>query len=326
VNLRADDWHRLERAFLEGAAANFAPATDHGVTLFDSCVESALASHVDAVQRRQFKAIEARRRNALAAARAGHLHTAQALLDEADAILTSQSTDPRTRIPAQAFLSAVAAYVSYRRSAWDETYSHLRIALERNDELVAQHLSIFEMHRVQIGHNWMRVLARSEELATAVHVGTALIVYLRRQGAHDAWPTDVPWPAPRHHADWQTIPRALVEAMTVQLMSEVAVCLARLDPSRHATLVRPLAEIEPDDPATAADRFLRATVMRAGGNAGDFVEAAAELLAGPPAIGRLLWEALVYEVLRLDGHPRRDHWSSVVRASVTPWTFLPITG
>ncbi len=268
--------------------------------------------------------MDCRRRLALYAAREGRLHSANTLLDEVRRLIAAPATDPSARVFAEAFLHAVAAYVSYRRHNWEDTYQHLRLALERDDALIAQNLCILEMHRVQIGHNWMRVLARQMDDSVAAALGVALIEFVRSGGEAELWPEELCYGTKGRSVDWNAIPDELIYAMEEQLTCELAVCLARLEVECHAKLLSKLVD-NGSTPSSAAELFIHMKSALARGRRNAFMDAAPEFLEGGRSASTFLWEALVYELLRCDDHPNRDEWERVIHSLTVPWTFLPVT-
>jgi hypothetical protein len=320
--LRREDWARLERAFLHGASAKQTREPGDGHKVFESCLQTVEAG-LPVDQRFRLSVIESRRRHALSAAREGRLHAATALLDEAGSLIGSPATSAFTRAFAEAFLYAVAAYVSYRRQDWCTTYRQLGLALERDDELIAGKVYILEMHRVQIAHNWMRVVARHVGNLSAAWLGVALIEYLRSGGRPEDWPKDVSFASERAVADWAAIPPELVYAMEEQVTCELAVCLARLDPVSHVVPVSRLVH-RMMSPVTTAEQFIHLISARTSGQRDAFMQIAPAFLERARGANAFLWEACVFELLRCEDHPAPDDWKRVVSSLAGSWTFLAL--
>lgn len=323
MTLTGEDWSRLEQAFLQGTSVVETRPTGGGQKVFEAYLEAGVRAMFPMTQRLRLKVMDCRRRLALDAAREGRLQSASALLDEVRSLIAAPATAPTMRVFAEAFLNAVAAYLCYRRFDWGGTYEALRLALERDDALIAQGLPILEMHRVQIGHNWMRVLARQIGDSVAAALGIALIKYLRSGGRGELWPEQVSYGARRVPVAWEALPSELVHAMDEQLTCELAVCLARMEVESHAPLVSKLMD-GGSTPSTTSEYFICLIFARSAGQRSAFMNTAPEFLERGRGTSTFLWEALVYELLRVDDHPNPDEWRRILHSLPVPWTFLPL--
>lgn len=114
---------------------------------------------------------------------------------------------------------AGVAYLDFRRGFAQQAREHLDLAMDSDLELEQAGLPVIQMHRIQQGHNLVRMEFRLERREPAVELAAALLAYMEGQTGE----------LPYHHAwkprELRAVPRGLLEAMIHQIAGETAGCI-----------------------------------------------------------------------------------------------------
>lgn len=153
----------------------------------------------------------------LALARAGKLETARDRYREAGAELErlKEGRGP-ARLLAISSYEAGVAYLEFRRGSEEQARRRLDLAMDADLELEELGLPAMQMHRVQQGHNLVRIEVRNRRLEEGVRLSGQLLAYLERRA-----------PGLPYHRAWRprrllAVPRGLVRAMIHQIVGEAA--------------------------------------------------------------------------------------------------------
>lgn len=153
----------------------------------------------------------------LAAARQGHFD--QALVHYEQAREHLGPLENGTKLAGLLGLSTYQAGVAYLDFKLGRTeLAHLRLdrAMDADLELERAGLLVMQLHRIQQGHNLVRMSLRLGQRAAAIGLTGRLVAYLERR--IDGLP---------YHREWrsrslQAVPRALLQAMIHQIIGEMA--------------------------------------------------------------------------------------------------------
>lgn len=183
------------------------------------------------------------------------------------------------------------AYLEYRSGDRSEARRRLEEALDSSLLLESRYgLTLFELHRMQLGHNLARIDWRFGFLGEAFALTGAMVGYL--QGRR----RDLPF-----HRDWRTkrmlsCPVYMRQAMVVQIAGEaIAHLVARPEPAHWEIF---LDEARIDDESAFVDprlwRWLRARRARLEGDRWQYLETLEQILpAGPRGLGTIYYSILV---------------------------------
>lgn len=175
---------------------------------------------VPLAERLDLRAVFASSNEAVSAAHQGRLDTALHHCERATAQL--DALRQRTRL---AWLQGVsgfqpaAAYVDYRLGDWESAAGRLGCAMDASLELEEAGLPVMQMHRIQQGHNLLRMDLRRGQRADAVRLAGLLAAYLEQR--LDGLPFHRGW-RPR---SLRAVPRSLLRLMIHQVVSETCVAI-----------------------------------------------------------------------------------------------------
>lgn len=188
---------------------------------FDHLLSIAVAARLSRDEQLLGRAASGARSRALKAARNGQLDIARQALSESAQILQSGVLSAEARLFLKSFHEAVAAYLDFKRGEPDLARARVERALAADCVLISQYgYDILELHRIQLGHNLMRVEARFGEPQQATAIGAALLSYT--EGDNSSWP----FPRFGDGARPDHLPDELAEAMVIQISGELAILLA----------------------------------------------------------------------------------------------------
>jgi hypothetical protein len=135
----------------------------------------------------------------------------------------------------QSFQEAVQAYLDYKRGDFASAQSRIFRAMEIDGTLICEYgYDILELHRIQLGHNMMRVMVRCGDYRQAAQLCADLLAYL--EGEPDSWP----FPSFGRGAHPLSLPEHLCAAMFTQISGELALMLAHLGTTEVADVFEPM--------------------------------------------------------------------------------------
>lgn len=199
------------------------------------------------------------------------------------------------RIRLEGIIEAYEAYLEYRLSDRCQARGRLERALDSSLLLETRYgLTLFELHRMQLGHNLARVDWRLGFHEEAFALAGALVGYL--QGRRRTLPFHHDWDADR----MRSCPAYLRQVMVVQIAGEAIGHLVARPASACWEIFLAEAMIDDDESGSRffADprlwRWLRARKARLEGDRRRYLETLEEILpAGPRGLGTLYYSILV---------------------------------
>jgi hypothetical protein len=286
-------------AFCEGCEKAQQQTSSASSLSFDQQLEAAIAARIPLEEQLLMRVSSRARANALAAARKHHLQSARLALDQSDRILASPHLQPESRLLVHTFHAAVLAYYEYKAGRIDRARSQIFQALAIDETLITQYnYTILELHRVQLGHNLMRIHIRCNEFLTATQLCVLLLTYL--EGDRPSWPLS----AQTTGADPALIPKPLCAAMFAQITGELALLLAARPRQECQSLFRPFKAHAEFNATThcrhhqrAHEWFSTKWALLQGEDETYLEQAAALLRAGPGEIP-LLWQTAAADLYR----------------------------
>jgi tetratricopeptide (TPR) repeat protein len=229
----------------------------------------------------------------LLAAREGRCDEARQLLQTSRKLLKRMEEGPG-RTMAVAFMEGNAAYLDHRLGRPDKARAKVRRALDADLALELDFdLTMYEMHRVQLGHNLARVDLKLGRPLEALRLCGQILAYL--EGLRRELP---------YHHDWLpvrlvSIPRSLVRAMFVQVASEtIQYLVSRPSAESWSTF---LEQALPSNGAGGKSpysprlwRWLQARQARRDGDLDTYLSTLEEVLfEGPKELASLFYAMLV---------------------------------
>ncbi len=153
----------------------------------------------------------------LEAARLGRLDQARAWYEAARGQLDRLADGaPAARLLGTSTYCSGVAYLEFRRGADGPATECLEQALDADLALERMDLPVMQMHRIQVGHNLVRVDLRFGRRDRAVELAGLLLAYLERRVAelpyHRAW----------RARGLRAVPRSLQQGMIHQIVGETA--------------------------------------------------------------------------------------------------------
>ena len=294
---------------------------------FDLLLDAALSTRLPLSEQLLIRFVSTVRARGLSAARNNHLIEAQQALDEGRRVLKTNSLSTEGKLIGKTFHHAVEAYLEYKRGNMSLARTHVRNALEIDGRLITQYgYNILDLHRVQLGHNLMRVDIHCGNLVAAAEMCASLIGYL--EGRADQWPL----PEFQIETDPSQLPPDLVSAMTAQILGELALCLAVNKRKEGRRMFAPMIRHVQSPPAAPCSRqkrahlWLQAKWAYVNEEWTSFLELVMSLLQEGPGEMLLLWRAAVVDLFdlccALEGE-EADRLRSQILLDSQLWTHVP---
>jgi hypothetical protein len=263
---------------------------------FDHQLENLIASRLSLDHQLLMRTSARARARALVAARKNNLIVARQALEESSTILLTSSLSSEAMYITSSFHNAVAAYIHYKHGRFDEARQHVLQALQTDGILIKEYgYKILELHRIQLGHNLLRIKVAQRQPDEAAQLCANLLSYI--EGDQDRWPI----PDFKIDGCLSAIPRDLLAAMFNQITGESAILLAGATGDETATVFLPLLDFaERNTPTdclhTRAREWLsmKLCFLRKDRNA--FLEQVAPFLQHGPGEIVLLWQASVIDL------------------------------
>jgi hypothetical protein len=285
------------QCYRSGRGKSSRPSAAATGAAFDQLLMAAVSTRIPLAEQLHSRVASAARSRALKAARNGQLVVAQQALDEGAAILTHEMLSTECRMLIETFHEAVAAYLDYRRDEHDAARRRVYRAMSIDNDLIKQYgYEIMELHRIQLGHNLVRIEARVGDRVKAAQLCAGLLTYL--EGSGEDWP----FPELGYGAHPTRLPIDLRRAMFLQVTGELALMLAGSiaeQASRAILIVRPHVELA----ATAdcgqfrvAHAWMGAKWSFINQETVEFLERVALFLEDSLADAPLLWRAAVADL------------------------------
>ena len=267
---------------------------------FDQQLDVALSNRLPLDEQLLVRFVAAVRSRGLTAARNNRLIEAQQALDEGRRVLASELLSAQGKLIVETFHEAVEAYVEYKRGLIPLARARVRKALAIDCTLISQYgYDILDLHRVQLGHNLMRLDIHQGNLAAAAELCASLISYL--EGRAGEWPL----PEFKIETDPAQLPAELRSAMLIQILGELALCLRNKNAAEAARVFTPLlphvesATAFPCSQHARAHRWLQAKWACVNEEPVAFLRHVTELLREGPGQMLLLWRAAVLDLFDL---------------------------
>lgn len=166
-------------------------------------------------------------------ARRGLLPRAAAKLDSLRRQLATSPAGEAAALVMAAFLDAAEAYLHYRRDEQPRAAARLLCASAHDDVLMRRHgLVALQAHRVQLGHNLVRVRARQGDPAAAAQLAGELIDFLQRRTSR------LPDELGGEHQYPDAIPCDIREWQLQRIRDDLAAPLAVVPPLAPPTVAR----------------------------------------------------------------------------------------
>jgi hypothetical protein len=264
---------------------------------FDRQLEDLISRRVDREGRLLLRASSRARSRALSSARAGRLAMAREAVNESRRIQMDRSLSREVRLIITAFQDAVEAYLEYKWRHFEMARELLFEALRVDRVLIHRYgYNILELHRIQIGHNFMRLAIGRGDADQAAELCAHLLAYT--QGGADRWP----FSEAGHGGVPGDLPLELVSAMFVQLASELALLLASQPAERGRALLAPAVALAGTGTVTRSELqgrvydWLEIKFAYVQGDFETFLQKVSRLLTGGPGETPLLWRATVTDL------------------------------
>jgi hypothetical protein len=239
---------------------------------------------------------------ALKAAQAGRLDQAAIGFAALRTDHAGRSASPLFEALGEIFIGAAEAYLMYRRADYGAAERLIRHASLLDQVLIDRHgLSLMSAHRLQLGHNLMRIDARRGRQREAVDLAADFMAYLDWED--DVLPVDLA--SPRRQLD--AVPPSVVGHYFDRLCSEAAMVLAgRFDADARSMFTRLAPHANRQGNAISAHcgearAWLACKTLALAGNPGPFLAEATTILAAGRQSEPLFWFATVLDVA---GHCR----------------------
>jgi hypothetical protein len=236
-------------------------------------------------------------RQALMRARRGALHGAGVELDRAAVVLAAAEKDSDALALIRSSHASTWAYLHNRRRAQLSAEIALVEALAADAVLRERGYPEFELHRIQVGHNWARLAIQQGETQAAIELLVSLLEYLRGSGV---WPLGVGHGNPEALRSTPAVARS---GMASQLATELGLILAG---RQGICLDDVLARLGGGAPGSVeagpVDAWLAGLRARRDDDPA-YGRHAARLLADGPSGSGLLWYLTVLDLLGAAGIP-----------------------
>lgn len=267
------------------------------------------------------------RARALTAARGNNLEVARQALDESLSVLYSDALSLQAKHILTSFHEAVEAYVSYKYGRYDEARRRVFKALETDGTLIREYgYKILELHRIQLGHNLMRIKGRECPLEAA-KICLGLLRYI--EGDEESWPIS----EFKNGGSPTELPADLLAAMFIQITGELALLLAGKEKGDGAAIFTPLVPLA-EDRITLKDcqhrrardwLYIKLVFLKR--NTKAFLERVAKLLGEGPGEITLLWRAAATDLYQFCSDfsiPEAFSLKKEIGADARTWQRLPI--
>jgi len=267
---------------------------------FDLLLDSEISSRLPIEEQLRARFAAGIRSRGLLAARSGRLIEAQQALKETKRIRQSNGLSAEAKLMIETFDEAVGAYVEYRQSDYSQARSRVYRAMAIDGELITNYgYDILDLHRVQLGHNLMRIDAHCGNMVEAAEMCASLLAYLEGDVEH--------WPLAEFliQTNPSRLPPELLKAMFIQIVGELALMLGG---RKGDEACRMFAAILPhvENRATAncrqflrVHRWLEAKWAYINGEVIPFLEHIIELLRDGPGEMLLLWRVAAVDLRSL---------------------------
>lgn len=244
-------------------------------------------------ERWAYRRITKRSYEGLFAARSGKTDEALAIFEEVWGEIDAMPMGP-CRLMLVAFVQANWAYLEHRLGSVDRAHDRLDMALESDLSLEENFdLSLYQMHRLQLGHNLVRVAGRAGDLRESFDLAGRLIAFM------EGTCRDLPY-----HRNWYpdrllSVSRSLIRSMILQVAGEtiefVVVCG---EPKHWSVFTSALHLRANEDDLRFLDprlwRWLKAQEDREEQDVETFLEVLEELFPiGPRNLGTIYYSMLV---------------------------------
>lgn len=234
---------------------------------------------------------------ALRATRQGDEAIARYLFTSIERLLQSPDFAPPGRLLVQSAYEAAAAYLDYRRGAYEEGTARIYRALTLDEILErAYGYTAYHIHRIRLLLNLVRLKRRQGEEREALRMSIALMRYLEHASCA------LPFPTTWDTACLEEIPRSLKQFLFEQTVSEVAFLLVgNADPP--ADLLPNLFERQETAAVAGQQLSARAQTWLQAWHAlhntfpARFLELATPLIADGPGSADWLWCALLIDLV-----------------------------
>jgi hypothetical protein len=267
---------------------------------FDLLLDSVLSERLPLREQLLVRFVSAVRARGLAAARNNHLIEAQQALSEGRRVLQSNVLSEEGELIVETFHEAVEAYVEYKRGNISLARTRVKKALTIDSTLITQFgYNILDLHRVQLGHNLMRVDVHCGNFVAAAEMCGSLIAYL--EGGADQWPL----PEFSIKTDPSQLPSNLLSAMVVQILGELALFLIGKKGVEAVAMFAPmLPHVESIATSNCsqharAHRWLQAKWAYLNEERSAFLDQVIDLLREGPGDMLLLWRTAAVDLFEL---------------------------
>lgn len=308
---------REKPSFLSAAASGLG---------FDHHLEASISVRLTLKEQLLMRVSAGARARALSAARSGNLRVARQALDESLDILHSVSLSTEAKYMVRSFHEAVEAYLAYKHGQFDQAHRRILEALETDGILITRYgYKILDLHRIQLGHNLMRIKVRENHLKEAAQLCCNLLHYI--EGDKESWP----FPEFRDGSYPADLPLDLLAAMFNQITGELAFLLVGRTEDEAATTFAPLIPLTEDTIShdcqhRRAREWLRTKLAFIRGDDGAFLEDVSRLLQEGPGEITLLWRAAATDLYSFCYAFESDS-SSALRGEIAAdaWTWRPLS-
>lgn len=262
--------------------------------------ERAVRAKLSAGEWAAFGDLLRRQDEALKAARAGRPDAAAREFYALRAEHAGRPASPLSAALADIFIGAAEAYLEYRRANHGEAERLIRHASALDQAVIDDHgLTLMSAHRLQLGHNLVRLHARRGLHHEAVALAAGFMAYLEWET--DALPGGLA--SPRRQLD--SVPECIPQHYFDRLCAEAAMLLAGRFDAEARTLFGLLApHARRTGCATSgygreAHAWLACRSLALDGDVHRFLDMSAEIIAAGRKSEPLFWFAAVMDVIGL---------------------------
>lgn len=286
---------QVEQAFVEGAAR---PRPQTSGRWYSELLQYSINHRISPEEWAFFHSVANKRDKALQAAREDRLEQARTGFDATWARLRQAKLSQAGQLLVQAFLEPAEAYLYYKLHDYAAARELVLHASALDQMLIATYgFEVLSLHRVHLGHNYLRIHTRLDEREEAIRLAAAYLDYLELEV--DALPDLLASP----RTLLECIPEPILALYFDKFCSEAARVLAgRYEPDIVA-LFQPLAHhahphgCRDAGFAVQAHAWLCCKQMALNGDIEAFLATAAELLRYGQASEPGLWFAAIDEVV-----------------------------
>lgn len=292
----SDLLQRVQNAMVEGQHRPPPPPDESPLAEFSELLEASIGGQMPAEEWATITSSARRYKQPLLAAQRGDLAEADRLARQAWDRLDLESLSPVGRLLVEVFHAPCDAYLMYKRERYEEARALILEISTIDRRLVTEFgFQLLSAHRLQLGHNLLRIHTRLVENRVAIRLGSEFLDHLEFR----VEPATNELLCPRTVLD--SVPQSVVEYYFDKICAELAIVLAGSNDHAAAELFQPLIRHADHTScrefAPHAHAWARMKQLALDGETGLFLEAAIDLLRSGRRSEHQLWYATILDVV-----------------------------